>query len=337
MLIALGAPPDRRAARREPTVKRSLDRIDEIGEALGDPSIAGDAAGPGRPEPGLRGLDPRRRRRARGSRAPARGAQRLDRRRVRPRRARDRLRDARRVREGGGRRGERASELADERRPDRPARRPIAESMRAARRRASWTRRCRSPRSAWTGPRRPARRPAWSSARGSSATRSIARAGSPRRATSSSAAPTSRCVVDRAGLAPDAPGVARRRPWRRWASSATATWTRRSRRPARSATGSARRGSSGSAPRRRPPAATSTPRGRDFEASTAIAEELGLRPALARGLRTWGEALRAPAAATRPRPPIAARSRCSRSWASSAEASAVRTELALGDVKIAFD
>lgn len=75
----------------------------------------------------------------------------------------------------------------------------------------------------------------------------------------------------------------------------------------------------------------------DFAASTALAEELGLRPALARTLRAWGEALRtagrndeADATLRRALPVF-------EELGLTAEAGAVRAELALGDVKIAFE
>lgn len=75
----------------------------------------------------------------------------------------------------------------------------------------------------------------------------------------------------------------------------------------------------------------------DFEASTAIAEELGMRPALARGLRSWGEALRA-GGRTADAEPILRRSLALfEEMGIAAEAGVVRTMLALGDTKLAFD
>lgn len=75
----------------------------------------------------------------------------------------------------------------------------------------------------------------------------------------------------------------------------------------------------------------------DFEASAAIAEELGLRPGLARGLRTWAEALRSAGLTAEAEIPYRRALALFDELGLEGEASAVRTELALGDVKIAFD
>ena len=75
----------------------------------------------------------------------------------------------------------------------------------------------------------------------------------------------------------------------------------------------------------------------DFEASTAIAEELGLRPALARGLRTWADALRAAGRLDAAEPHARRALALFEELGLEAEASAIRTELALGGVTIAFD
>ncbi len=75
----------------------------------------------------------------------------------------------------------------------------------------------------------------------------------------------------------------------------------------------------------------------DIEASIAMAEEIGLRPTLARQLRGWGEALRN-AGRTEEATPILRRSLALfEEMGLDTEANAVRTELALGDVKITFE
>jgi tetratricopeptide (TPR) repeat protein len=74
----------------------------------------------------------------------------------------------------------------------------------------------------------------------------------------------------------------------------------------------------------------------DFEASNAIAEELGLRPNLARSLRTWGDALRA-AGRTAEAEPILRRSLALfEELGLKAEADSLRAVLAVGETKLAF-
>jgi tetratricopeptide (TPR) repeat protein len=74
----------------------------------------------------------------------------------------------------------------------------------------------------------------------------------------------------------------------------------------------------------------------DMEASLAIAEERGLRPTLARQLRSWGEALR-DAGLTDEATPILRRSlTIFEDIGLASEAAGVRTALALGGTKIAF-
>jgi tetratricopeptide (TPR) repeat protein len=75
----------------------------------------------------------------------------------------------------------------------------------------------------------------------------------------------------------------------------------------------------------------------DIEASIALAEQIGLRPILARQLRLWGEALRGAGRIEEAEPALRRSLALFEEMGLDAEASAVRTELALGDVKIAFD
>ena len=75
----------------------------------------------------------------------------------------------------------------------------------------------------------------------------------------------------------------------------------------------------------------------DFEASTAIAEELGLRPGLARGLRTWGEALHAAGRAAEAEPILRRSLGLFEELGLDIEAGLVRTRLSLGGTKLAFD
>jgi len=75
----------------------------------------------------------------------------------------------------------------------------------------------------------------------------------------------------------------------------------------------------------------------DIEASLAIAEEHGLRPTLARQLRLWGEALRNAGLADEATPILRRSLTLLDEMGLKPEADAVRAELALGDVKIAFD
>jgi len=74
----------------------------------------------------------------------------------------------------------------------------------------------------------------------------------------------------------------------------------------------------------------------DFEASNAIAEELGMRPVLARSLRTWGEALRA-AGRTAEAEPILRRSLALfEELGLKGEADAVRAEIALAGTTLSY-
>ena len=138
------------------------------------------------------------------------------------------------------------------------------------------------------------------------------------------------------GLATDAPGVARVDHRRRWARSATGPSTRRWRRLARSATRSARPGSSA----KRAEAAAAPRRHRrrafaDFEASAAILEELGL------AARAWlaccGPGARRCAPPGAPARPSRSSRRVARAVRGAGPRAprprAVRTELALGDVE----
>ncbi|TMQ69286.1 MAG: tetratricopeptide repeat protein [Candidatus Eisenbacteria bacterium] len=75
----------------------------------------------------------------------------------------------------------------------------------------------------------------------------------------------------------------------------------------------------------------------DFEASTAIAEDLGLRPARARILRTWGEALHAAGREVEAEPILRRSLELFEELGLGTEASLVRTRLSLGSTKLAFD
>jgi tetratricopeptide (TPR) repeat protein len=75
----------------------------------------------------------------------------------------------------------------------------------------------------------------------------------------------------------------------------------------------------------------------DFEASAAIAEELGLRPALARGLRTWGEALRSGGRAEEAEPILRRSLALFDELGLETEANALRALLAVGSTTLAFD
>jgi tetratricopeptide (TPR) repeat protein len=75
----------------------------------------------------------------------------------------------------------------------------------------------------------------------------------------------------------------------------------------------------------------------DAEASIAITSELGLRPHLARTLRAWGEALRGAGLATEAEPHLQRAAALFSELGLAAEENAVRAELALGGTKIAFD
>jgi tetratricopeptide (TPR) repeat protein len=75
----------------------------------------------------------------------------------------------------------------------------------------------------------------------------------------------------------------------------------------------------------------------DFEAGTAIAEELGLRPWLARTLRTWGEALRAAGRADEAEPILKRSLALHEQLGLDDEASSLRAVLAVGDMKLRFD
>lgn len=75
----------------------------------------------------------------------------------------------------------------------------------------------------------------------------------------------------------------------------------------------------------------------DAEAALALMEELGLRPYLARALRLWGEALRRAGHAEEGDTALRKALPLFDEIALKPEADAVRAELALGDVKIAFD
>lgn len=75
----------------------------------------------------------------------------------------------------------------------------------------------------------------------------------------------------------------------------------------------------------------------DIEASIAMAEEIGLKPVLARQLRTWGEALRRAGRGEEAIPILRRSAALFESMGLHREASAVTTALALGDTTIAFD
>lgn len=75
----------------------------------------------------------------------------------------------------------------------------------------------------------------------------------------------------------------------------------------------------------------------DAEAAIGITAELGLRPHLARAQRAWGEALRAAGLATEAEPHLQKAATLFDELGLDAEAKAVRAELAMGETKIAFD
>lgn len=75
----------------------------------------------------------------------------------------------------------------------------------------------------------------------------------------------------------------------------------------------------------------------DAEAAIGITAELGLRPHLARTQRAWGEALRAAGLATEAEPHLQKAATLFDELGLDAEAKAVRAELAMGETKIAFD
>jgi tetratricopeptide (TPR) repeat protein len=75
----------------------------------------------------------------------------------------------------------------------------------------------------------------------------------------------------------------------------------------------------------------------DIEASIAIAEEAGLRPVLARQLRQWGEALRKSGRTDEAKVALDRSASLFDEIGLTAEASAARTAMSLGDTTIAFD
>jgi tetratricopeptide (TPR) repeat protein len=75
----------------------------------------------------------------------------------------------------------------------------------------------------------------------------------------------------------------------------------------------------------------------DIEASIAIAADIGLRPILARQLRAWGEALRAVGRQDEAEPVLRRSLAVFEEMGLEREAGVVRTELALGPTKLAFD
>lgn len=75
----------------------------------------------------------------------------------------------------------------------------------------------------------------------------------------------------------------------------------------------------------------------DIEASIRIAEELGLRPTLARQLRGWGEALRSAGRLDEAEPVLRRSVALFEEMGLDREAGIVRTELTLGDSRLAFD
>ena len=75
----------------------------------------------------------------------------------------------------------------------------------------------------------------------------------------------------------------------------------------------------------------------DAEAAIGITAELGLRPHLARAQRAWGEALRAAGLAPEAEPHLQKAATLFDELGLDAEAKAVRAELAMGEMKIAFD
>jgi tetratricopeptide (TPR) repeat protein len=75
----------------------------------------------------------------------------------------------------------------------------------------------------------------------------------------------------------------------------------------------------------------------DAEAAIGVMAEFGLRPHLARAHRAWGEALRAAGLATEAEPHLQNALTLFDELGLDAEAKVVRTELAMGETKIAFD
>jgi tetratricopeptide (TPR) repeat protein len=75
----------------------------------------------------------------------------------------------------------------------------------------------------------------------------------------------------------------------------------------------------------------------DYAAGVAIAEELGLRPAAARALRSWGDALRAAGRPAEAEPVLRRAQAAFEDLGLHAEAGAVAALLAVGDTKLAFD
>jgi tetratricopeptide (TPR) repeat protein len=75
----------------------------------------------------------------------------------------------------------------------------------------------------------------------------------------------------------------------------------------------------------------------DIEASIAIAEDIGLKPILARNLRMWGDALRKAGRTDEARPILERSASLFADMGLDAEANAVRTLLSLGETTIAFD
>jgi tetratricopeptide (TPR) repeat protein len=74
----------------------------------------------------------------------------------------------------------------------------------------------------------------------------------------------------------------------------------------------------------------------DFEASTKIAAQLGLRPSLARGLRNWGEALRAAGRWAEAEPILRRSLALHEDLGLDAEADQIRALLAVGETKLSF-
>jgi tetratricopeptide (TPR) repeat protein len=75
---------------------------------------------------------------------------------------------------------------------------------------------------------------------------------------------------------------------------------------------------------------------RDFEAATAIAEDQGARPALARMLVSWGDSLRRAGRTAEARPILERSATLLTELGLTREADAVRTTLALGETKLDF-
>ena len=75
----------------------------------------------------------------------------------------------------------------------------------------------------------------------------------------------------------------------------------------------------------------------DIEASIAIAEDIGIRPTLARQLRQWGEALRKAGRSDEALPILHRSAALFDEMGLASEAAAVRTAIAIGDTTITFD